>query len=182
MKIYTKTGDKGETSLLGGIRVPKHHARIEAYGTIDELNSWVGLLKCQPLDEWTIGALTDIQDRLFTIGSHLAVGKSDLKMKLPELFEKDIESLEIGIDKMNEKLAPMNSFILPGGNTIVSYCHITRCVCRRSERKVSTLMDLENIDDIFLKYLNRLADFLFVLARKLSADTNAEETPWKARK
>ncbi|HNQ11885.1 MAG TPA: ATP:cob(I)alamin adenosyltransferase, partial [Bacteroidia bacterium] len=107
MKIYTKTGDKGETSLLGGIRVPKNHVRIEAYGTIDELNSWIGLLKCQDIDEWTIGALNEIQDRLFTIGSHLAVGKADIKMKLPELFEKDIESLEMGIDKMNEKLEPM---------------------------------------------------------------------------
>jgi cob(I)alamin adenosyltransferase len=181
MKIYTKTGDKGQTSLLGGSRVPKHHLRIESYGTVDELNSYIGLLRDQAIDEHSISILLEIQDRLFTIGSYLASEPGKSKVKIPELAENDISLLEKEIDQMNDNLPPMRSFILPGGHPIVSFCHIARCVCRRAERLVVHLAESEEVNEIVLRYLNRLSDYLFVLARKLSNSLQATEHPWKPR-
>lgn len=180
-KIYTKTGDKGETSLIGGIRVPKHHVRIEAYGTVDELNSHIGLVRDQPIDAHYIGILLEIQDRLFTIGSSLAADPEKSKMKLPNLKEEDVLLLENEIDKMNEGLPEMRSFVLPGGHAIVSYCHIARCVCRRAERIVLFLKEKAFVDGLVIKYLNRLSDYLFVLSRKIAHDLNVDETPWTPR-
>ncbi len=181
MKIYTKTGDKGLTSLIGGVRVPKHALRIEAYGTVDELNSHIGLLRDQEIDAHSKSILIEIQDRLFTIGSHLAADPVKSKMKLPDIHESDITLLENEIDKMNETLPEMKSFVLPGGHTVVSFCHIARCVCRRAERCTTHLASVEKVDDEITIYLNRLSDYLFVLSRKLVHDFNAEEIPWKPR-
>lgn len=181
MKIYTKTGDKGQTSLFGGKRVPKYNLRIEAYGTVDELNSYVGLIRDQQIDEASFKALIEVQDRLFTLGSILAVEPGNKKVKVPSLIEDDVLFLEQEIDKMNETLPEMKSFVLPGGHTTVSYCHISRCVCRRAERLVIQLSEQEQVEELTFKYLNRLSDYLFVLARKLTFDLNAEEIPWKPR-
>lgn len=181
MKIYTKTGDKGQTSLIGGTRVPKHHIRIEAYGTVDELNSWIGLINDQSIPDASKFILSEIQDRLFTIGSSLAADPEKSKMKIPDLHNSDIELLENQIDDMNETLPEMRSFILPGGHTAVSYCHIARCVCRRAERHVIHLNENEYVNDLVIKYLNRLSDFLFVLARYTGNHLNVKEIPWKAR-
>lgn len=180
-KIYTKTGDKGQTSLIGGTRVPKHHIRIESYGTVDELNSYIGLIRDQNLDEHTTKMLIEIQDRLFTIGSSLASDPEKSKMKIPDLKEDDVILLETEMDKMNELLPEMKSFILPGGHTTVSYCHIARCVCRRAERLTIHLSENGFVADLVIKYLNRLSDYLFVLSRKLAQDFHAKEIPWKAR-
>lgn len=181
MKIYTKTGDKGETSLIGGTRVPKYHLRIEAYGTIDELNSHIGLIMCQAIEIHHQQMLKEIQDRLFTIGSSLASDPERSKMKIPDLLESDILLLETEMDKMNEKLPELKHFILPGGNTIVSFCHLARCVCRRAERMVVHLGAESFVDNKISIYLNRLSDYLFVLARKLNADANTEENIWIPR-
>ena len=181
MKIYTKTGDKGQTSLIGGTRVPKHHIRIEAYGTVDELNSYIGLVRDQQMDEHSKKTLIEIQDRLFTIGSSLASDPEKSKMKIPDLKEEDIVFLEHEIDKMNETLPEMRSFILPGGHTTVSYCHIARCVCRRAERLTIHLSENSYVSEIVIKYLNRLSDYLFMLSRKLTKDLHAQEIPWKPR-
>jgi cob(I)alamin adenosyltransferase len=181
MKIYTKTGDKGQTSLLGGSRVPKHHLRIESYGTIDELNSYIGLLRDQAINAKHIEVLLEIQDRLFTIGSYLASEPQKSKVKIPLLNEEDVVFLEKQIDELNDALPPMRSFILPGGHTTVSFCHIARCVCRRAERLVVHLSETETVSDTILRYLNRLSDYLFVLARKLSEELKASEIPWKPR-
>lgn len=180
-KIYTKTGDKGETSLLGGTRVPKHHLRIESYGTVDELNSYIGLIRDQQIDAHSREILIEIQDRLFTIGASLASDPEKNKMKIPDLREEDILLLEREMDKMDEALPEMKSFVLPGGHTTVSYCHIARCVCRRAERMTIHLLETSFVDDLVIKYLNRLSDYLFVLSRKLSRDLHATEIPWKAR-
>jgi cob(I)alamin adenosyltransferase len=179
MKIYTKKGDKGETSLLGGTRVKKSHIRIESYGTVDELNSWIGLIRDQNIDAQTKKFLIHVQDRLFTIGSHLASDPDKSKAKIPDIKEEDVTALEKEMDKMNESLPEMRSFVLPGGHTAVSYCHIARCVCRRAERCAVSLAGEEKVEDIIIKYLNRLSDYLFVLSRKLSNDLKAEEIPWK---
>lgn len=179
MKIYTKTGDKGQTSLIGGTRVPKHHIRIEAYGTVDELNSWIGLLRDQQIKDEYKSLLVEVQDRLFTIGSTLAADPEKSRMTLPELAEADVTVLEKAIDKMNEGLPEMRSFILPGGHTIISYCHIARCVCRRAERNTTHLSETTAVGELVIKYLNRLSDYLFVLARRLSHDLKANEIPWK---
>lgn len=181
-KIYTKTGDKGTTSLIGGARVPKHDLRIETYGTVDELNSWIGLVKDQEIDPHYKDILLEVQDRLFTMESLLARGPESGKVQLPELNEKDITLLENEIDEMNETLAPLSSFILPGGNTVVSYCHLARTVCRRAERLAIKMQEQFEVEDLNIKYLNRLSDYLFVLSRKVAADSGAVETPWKARK
>jgi len=178
VKIYTKTGDKGETSLLGGTRVPKDHIRIEAYGNVDELNSWIGLLRDQPIEDADRALLLKIQDRLFTIGSILAADKK-LKMKIPGLSAPDITLLEAEIDRMTAVLPEIKSFVLPGGHQSVSFCHITRCVCRRAERSVIHLAREEQVDELVIIYLNRLSDFLFVFSRRLTALLSAEETPWK---
>lgn len=183
-KIYTKTGDKGETSLIGGTRVPKYHERIEAYGTIDELNSYIGLIRDQSLSEELTEVLIEIQDRLFTAESLLAADPSKEHRTLPLLKDDDILFLEKQIDQMNETLPALSNFILPGGHTTVSFCHIARCVCRRAERLTIKLVEF-NPDTLqgqmVIKYLNRLSDYLFVLARRISYDTGAIETPWKAR-
>jgi len=181
MKVYTKTGDKGETSLFGGKRVSKHDIRIEAYGTVDELNSFIGLIRDQKIDEHSFNVLIEIQDRLFTLGSILATEPGNSKVKVPKLFEEDILFLEEEIDKMNETLPEMRSFVLPGGHTTVSYCHISRCVCRRAERFVIHLSEKEHVNELTYKYLNRLSDYLFVLARKFSQDLEVNEIEWKAR-
>ena len=183
MKIYTKKGDTGTTQLIGGTRVSKDHIRIEAYGTIDELNSFVGLLRDQEIHEHHQNTLLEIQDRLFTIGSSLASDPEKSKMKLPELKEDDILFLEKEMDKMEEKLPEMKSFILPGGNPAVSFCHITRTVCRRAERLSVHLSEtaINAIDPLVIKYLNRLSDYFFVLARMLSVEHHAKEIPWTPR-
>ena len=189
MKIYTKTGDKGTTSLFGGTRVPKHHIRIESYGTVDELNSYIGLLRDQDTDKETKELLVEIQDRLFTIGAILATDPEKEKLKngkdrlnIPKVSEADVEKLEKAMDKMNEELPEMTHFILPGGHQSVSFCHIARCVCRRAERLSSALYDIEAFDDRVLIYLNRLSDYLFVLARMLSKQLQAEEIQWIPKK
>ncbi|MCW3105233.1 MAG: ATP/cobalamin adenosyltransferase [Bacteroidetes bacterium] len=181
MKVYTKTGDKGQTSLIGGTRVPKHHMRIEAYGTVDELNSYIGLIRDQQISGDSKKILVEIQDRLFTIGSSLASDPERSKMKIPDLKEEDITLLEQEMDRMNETLPEMRSFVLPGGHTTVSYCHIARCVCRRAERLTIHLSENSFVAELVIIYLNRLSDYLFVLSRKLSHELNAEEIPWKPR-
>ncbi|WP_298758917.1 cob(I)yrinic acid a,c-diamide adenosyltransferase [uncultured Psychroserpens sp.] len=189
MKIYTKTGDKGTTALFGGTRVPKHHIRIDSYGTVDELNSHLGLIRDQDINNHYKDVLIDIQDRLFTVGAILATDpeKATLKngkerLNIPKISEADIAQLEQEMDTMNESLPPMTHFVLPGGHQTVSFCHIARCVCRRAERLASALNDLEPFQPESLKYLNRLSDYLFVLARKLSHDLQAEEVKWIPKK
>lgn len=181
MKIYTKKGDDGFTSLIGGTRVSKAAIRIEAYGTVDELNSYIGWVRDLTSREDQKNVLIEIQDRLFTIGSHLASDSEKSKMNLPELKEKDISFLENKIDEMNNDLPEMKSFILPGGHPAVSCCHVARCICRRAERAVVLLSENETVNKQIIIYLNRLSDFLFVLARILSKDFSAQEIPWKAR-
>lgn len=180
-KIYTKTGDKGQTSLIGGTRLPKHHLRIEAYGTVDELNSHIGLLRDVTEDAFTKQLLIDIQDRLFTIGSQLAADPVKSKMQLPPIHEEDIVVLEKAIDAIDKVVPEMKSFVLPGGHVYVSYCHIARCVCRRAERSVLRLAENEQVDEIHGKYLNRLSDYLFMLSRWYTLELKAEEIPWKPK-
>ena len=189
MKIYTKTGDTGTTALFGGTRVPKHNIRIESYGTVDELNSHLGLIRTQDIDPRSKEILVHIQDRLFTLGAILATDPSKATLKsgkerlnIPKIEDEDIQLLEKEMDIMNDALPKMTHFILPGGNTTVSSCHIARTVCRRAERRATLLNENEPIDARALIYLNRLSDYLFVLARKLSKDSNAEETQWVPKK
>jgi len=181
MKIYTKKGDKGQTSLIGGTRVAKNHLRIESYGTVDELNSYIGLIRSQKIDEQLQLILKEIQDRLFTIGSSLAADPEKSKMKIPDLHESDITLLEDEIDKMNEVLPPLKHFILPGGELSVSSCHLARCVCRRAERIAVHLSEESFVDEKVLVYLNRLSDYLFVLGRKINYDNKSEENIWIPR-
>ena len=185
MKVYTKTGDKGTTALFGGTRVPKNHIRIESYGTVDELNSHIGLIRDQDINVLYKGILAEIQNKLFTVGAILATPpeKEMLKngkerLNIPKITETDIEYMENAIDSMEQLLPQMTHFVLPGGHTTVSYCHISRCVCRRAERLAVHLNEIEPVDYYVLKYLNRLSDYLFVLARKLSQDLNADEVQW----
>ena len=181
MKIYTRTGDKGETGLLGGARVPKHHIRIESYGTLDELNSFLGLLRDTPGASAHAEAILRIQEQLFTIGSHLAMEPGNTSFALPAFHAKEIVYLEMEIDRMTSELPEMRNFVLPGGSLAVSHCHVARCVCRRAERLVVLLNESESVDESIVRYLNRLSDYLFVLARMLSKETNAEEIAWKPR-
>jgi cob(I)alamin adenosyltransferase len=181
MKIYTKTGDSGQTSLLGGSRVAKHHLRIESYGTLDELNSHIGFLRDYSLGHKITAELLEIQDRLFTLGSLLASEPGKSKVKIPEITGKDVEFLENAIDLMNETLPEMRHFVLPGGHQAVSSCHIARCVCRRAERIIVHLSEESEVPSIVLEYLNRLSDYLFVLSRKITSDLGVIETPWKPR-
>lgn len=181
MKVYTKTGDKGETSLFGGKRVKKYDVRIEAYGTSDELNSWIGLIATQDIDLHYKEVLFEVQDRIFTLGAQLAADPDKPKLKMPRLKEEDIVLLENEIDKMDESLPPMTKFTLPGGNNLVSYCHLARCVCRRCERRVLELADLAEVEELIYKYLNRLSDYLFVLGRKLALDSKAKEVYWEPK-
>jgi cob(I)alamin adenosyltransferase len=185
MKIYTKTGDKGTTALFGGTRVPKHHLRIESYGTVDELNSYIGLIRDQKIDVNAVNSLIRIQNELFTLGSMLATPpeKEILKsgkerLNIPKITSENVALLEQEIDTMNLELPQMTNFILPGGNQTVSFCHIARCICRRTERLTTALNENQAINPAILEYLNRLSDYLFVLARKLSKDLAVKETPW----
>ncbi len=181
-KIYTKTGDKGETSLIGGTRVPKYDDRIEAYGTVDELKSYIGLIRDLEIGEDYKVLLLEIQDRLFTIESSLATDFSNPpERELPAIEETDIRLLEKEIDKMNQDLPTLTSFILPGGNLISSHCQIARTICRRAERLTIKLASKTEVQKINIKYLNRLSDYLFVLARKCIYDFGGEESKWKAR-
>jgi cob(I)alamin adenosyltransferase len=183
MKIYTKTGDKGTTSLIGGTKVPKSHLRIESYGTVDELNSYIGLCKDLLTDAQGQKILLEIQDRLFTIGSSLACDPiKEPKMRIPDLIETDVELLEKEMDRMNESIPPMKNFILPGGHSTLSQLHIARCVCRRAERCCVRLeLESQEVEEIIIKYLNRLSDYLFVLSRYTGHLLNVEEIPWKPR-
>jgi cob(I)alamin adenosyltransferase len=181
MKIYTKTGDQGTTSLFGGKRVSKADLRIDTYGTVDELNSYLGLLRDQPVNVNRSETLIEIQDRLFTIGSILATEPGNTKVKIPHLSEADIQFLEKEIDAMDATLPAMRFFVLPGGHPSVSHCHIARTVCRRAERLTIALHAAEPIDVLVIQYLNRLSDYLFMLSRKMANELNAPETPWKPR-
>lgn len=182
-KIYTKTGDKGTTSLIGGTKVPKSHLRIEAYGTIDELNAHIGLCRDMLTDEQGRAALLEIQDRLFTIGSSLACDPvKEPKMRIPDLKEKDVALLENEMDRMDESLPPLKFFVLPGGHVAVSQLHITRCVCRRAER-CCVRLELESleVEPIIIQYLNRLSDYIFMLGRYTAHLLKAQEIAWKPR-
>lgn len=182
-KIYTKTGDKGSTSLIGGVRVPKNHIRIESYGTVDELNSYIGMVCDAAHDVLITEWLREIQDRLFTIGSSLATSpEKEVKMRLPDLHESDVIWLEQKIDEMNEELPEMRSFVLPGGHIASSTAHVARCVCRRAERICVGMQETgEEVPQLIVQYLNRLSDFLFVLARFIAHKNGAEDIPWRAR-
>jgi cob(I)alamin adenosyltransferase len=182
-KIYTKTGDKGTTALIGGTRVSKAHLRIESYGTVDELNSWIGVAMDHVTDGHSNITLREIQDRLFTLGSALACDpEKEPKLRIPDLKPEDVTLLEKEIDRMNEVLEPMRSFILPGGAPAVSFLHVARCVCRRAERLCVALQETDpDLEILILQYLNRLSDYLFVLARYAAHLLGAEEIKWKAR-
>jgi cob(I)alamin adenosyltransferase len=177
-KIYTKGGDKGETSLLGGTRVLKSHDRVEAYGNLDELNSFIGLIRDQEIMPHYHEVLIRIQENLFIAEALIARDPEKEAQNLPTLNEGDILALENEIDRMNEELSPIRYFILPGGHPVVSYCHIARTVCRRAERSLVRLSNISPVEDIIIRFLNRLSDYLFVLARKTGKDKGAAETPW----
>lgn len=179
MKIYTKTGDLGTTSLFGGKRVSKADLRIDAYGTVDELNSFLGLVRDQEVNVKRKETLIRIQNSLFVMGSILATEPGNAKVKIPSLQEAEILFLEQEIDVMESELAPLRFFILPGGHSSVSFCHVARTVCRRAERLVTALHDQESIDPLVIKYLNRLSDYLFVLSRKMSKELGVEEVAWR---
>jgi len=183
MKIYTKAGDQGKTSLIGGTRVPKSHIRIESYGTVDELNSFIGLLNDLVVDAKINADLKEIQDRLFTVGSSLACDpEKESALKIPDLKEEDIVRLETAMDAMNEVLAPMKSFIIPGGHQAISTAHIARCVCRRAERWCVNMQEEDLFVEILvIKYLNRLSDYLFTLARYIGHLNGVADLPWKPR-
>lgn len=181
MKVYTKTGDDGTTGILGGTRLRKDHLRIEAYGTVDELNAQLGMLRDLEGGTAYKELIVQIQEDLFTLGSHLASDPEKNKMDLPELNENRINDLEQQIDRWDEELPPLKNFVLPGGHPTVSQCHIARCVCRRAERATIALAHTSYVQEHLVRYLNRLSDLLFVFSRKLTKDLGAEETPWKPR-
>lgn len=181
MKIYTKKGDEGKTGLIGGTRVSKHALRIDSYGTVDELNSFIGVVRDYDINEIYKKQLIEIQDRLFTIGSSLASDPEKSKMKIPDLLESDVEILEKWMDEMDAELPEMRFFVLPGGNHAVSFCHVARCVCRRAERLIVELDENDFVAPLVLSYMNRLSDYLFVLSRKIAMDLKAEEQPWHPR-
>lgn len=181
-KVYTKTGDKGSTALFGGARVPKNHIRIESYGTVDELNAYIGLIRDNLVDERLREVLKEIQDRLFTLGAILATDPSKDNLKTPDLQEADVSYLELEIDGMEESLPTLKHFILPGGHPTVSFCHVARCVCRRAERMTVALNENEPVLPVVMQYLNRLSDYLFVLGRYVGLLLEAEEVCWIPRK
>lgn len=179
MRVYTKTGDDGTSGLIGGTRVAKYDPRLESYGTVDELNSWIGLIRNQPVDSETKELLRSIQNNLFVIGARLAtdLSKTDLSGKLP-LKEEEITRLENEMDRILDQLPPMEHFVLPGGSNTVSYCHLARTVCRRAERRVCSLAQDAEIPSELIRYLNRLSDYLFVLSRKIAVDEGVDEVQW----
>jgi cob(I)alamin adenosyltransferase len=182
MKIYTKTGDKGLTSLIGGTRVPKSSLRIDCYGTVDELNSYVGVLRDQEVNAPRREVLKEIQDRLFTIGAHLATDPDKgTHQRIPDLHAEDVALLETEMDRMDQVLAPLREFVLPGGHQAVSFGHVARCVCRRAERLVIHLGEESPVEDLVVMYLNRLSDYLFVLSRAMAHDLGVAEVTWKPR-
>lgn len=182
MKIYTKTGDKGQTALIGGRRISKADLRIDAYGTIDELNSWIGLVRDQSVNSTRKELLKEIQDRLFTIGAELATDPDKtIKRAMPAIVPDDIQLLEQAMDSMDVELPELRAFILPGGHQSVSFCHLARTVCRRAERLISKLSEVVAIDDLVIPYVNRLSDYLFVLSRKMAQELEAPEVEWKPR-
>lgn len=180
-KIYTRKGDDGKTALLGGDRVSKHHIRVESYGTVDELNSYLGLIRSTTKDSEVTHAIASVQDRLFTLGSYLASAPNS-KVILPELFDEDVLFLEKEIDRMTGQLPELRNFILPGASQSGAHAHVARCICRRAERLVVLLADNETIESIIITYLNRLSDYLFTLARFLDKLEGAEELIWLPRK
>ncbi len=182
MKIYTKTGDDGSTMLFGGGRVSKAHIRIEAYGTVDELNSFIGLVRDVSNSQNHSSFLEKVQDTLFVLGANLATNPSKLNAQPPPLNEADIINIEQEIDRLDATLPALKNFVLPGGHIAVSFCHIARCVCRRAERNAVLLAEHEPVNDLVIQYLNRLSDYLFVLSRKLTVEMNAEEVIWIPRK
>lgn len=182
MKVYTRTGDAGTTGILGGTRLPKNHIRIEAYGSVDELNAHIGLLRDHDALARYRAELITIQEDLFVLGSHLASDPEKNKMKLPELRPDRIEQLEMAMDALDASLPEMRNFVLPGGHLAVSQCHVTRCVCRRAERATIALAQTSFVQDTAIRYLNRLSDYFFVLSRKLTQDLDVEETPWLPEK
>jgi cob(I)alamin adenosyltransferase len=182
MKIYTKTGDTGQTSLLGGSRVPKHHLRIESYGTLDELNSSIGVVRDHTKHESIQAWLINIQETLFTLGAELATEPGNETVKIPHILNSDITWLENRIDEMDAILPPLKNFVLPGGAPVVSFCHVARCICRRAERITVHLAEEESAPEFSIQYLNRLSDFLFTLCRYFSLIENAKEIPWNPRK
>ena len=179
MKVYTKKGDKGKTQLLGGSIVDKDHVKLECYGTIDELNSFIGNIYDQDLKRFHKEILLNIQNQLFNIGSNISFDGEKNKIKLPNITSKNIEMLEKAIDKMEESLIMLKNFILPSGHPTTSKCHIARTVCRRAERNLVTLSKISEIDNLHLQYLNRLSDYLFVLARTILKENNAKEIEWQ---
>src|SRR5690554_1751472 len=181
MKIYTKTGDTGTTALLGGERVSKDNLRIEAYGTVDELNAHIGLLRDQEINLQRSGFLKKIQEVLFVMGATLATSSEKEKVKKPEFQAEEIEALEMEIDLMESQLEPLTKFILPGGHQAVSFCHLARTVCRRAERCVVSLHEQEAVKNDIIQYLNRLSDYLFVLGRLIAKELNVGEVTWEPR-
>lgn len=181
MKIYTKTGDKGQTSLIGGTRVSKADLRIDTYGTVDELNAYIGLVRDQAINTGRRDLLKEIQDRLFTIGAILASEPEQTKKTIPDLHESDIKLLENQMDEMTEVIPPLRAFVLPGGHQSVSFCHVARTVCRRAERLVILLNENDAVEPLVIRYLNRLSDFLFVLSRKMTQELGTEEVTWRPR-
>jgi cob(I)alamin adenosyltransferase len=182
MKIYTKTGDKGSTSLIGGKRVPKNHPRIDAYGTVDELMAFVALLRDQEVieKEWK-AVLAEVLDRLMSCASILAADCDDCKVKLPTISSADIELLEHQIDKMDAQLEPLTSFVLPGGHQAVSLCHVARTICRRAERLAISVAEESPLPENVIKYINRLSDFFFTFSRLLAKNLKIEQIPWKPK-
>ena len=180
MKIYTKTGDKGQTSLIGGTRVPKNSVRLEAYGTIDELNSYLGLIRSFPVAPELNDQLVVIQNILFSVSGNLATDTSVKEVRRGLVVtEEDVAFLEKAMDRMDETLPPMTHFILPGGDQVSSFAHIARTVCRRAERRVLDVAAQYAVDDYVLRYINRLSDYLFVLARKIAFDAGTKELKWE---
>ncbi len=182
MKIYTKTGDTGQTGLIGGRRVSKADLRLDAYGTVDELNSWIGLVRDQPVNSERRELLKEVQDRLFTIGAELATDPQKApKQVMPAIVPADVTLLETSMDSMDEELPELRAFVLPGGHQSISFCHVARTVCRRTERLVIALNDTSPVDPLIIQYLNRLSDYLFVLSRLMAQDLNVDEIEWKPR-
>ena len=179
MRVYTKTGDDGTSGLIGGTRVEKFDLRLETYGTVDELNSWIGLIRSQAIDSASRELLISVQNRLFVIGARLAtdLSRTDLSARLP-LEQEDITRLENEMDRLLDQLPPMDRFVLPGGSNAISYCHLARTVCRRAERRVCQLAKEVEVPSELIRYLNRLSDYLFVLSRKVAMDEGVGEVQW----